>query len=152
MRKMRILAVFARAGLSFVPAYAETSRVIAQPVQSFATLQAYSERTRQDSHSRIVAWSIFRKANPPAPGEPTRLYRPEDYDFSLIANSAAIDAGRFFLESRMATRGVRRTLERWSSAGRCLCTVRARSRISHNDFPLGGYSTFETVQRIPKPF
>ena len=49
-------------------------------------------------------------------------------------------------------RGVCRTLVRWSSAGRCLCTVRARSRISHNDFPLGGYSTFETVQRIPKPF
>jgi hypothetical protein len=63
----------------------------ARPVQSFATLQAYSERTRQDSHSRIVDWSIFRKASPPEQGEPTRLYRPEDYDFSLVANSAAID-------------------------------------------------------------
>ena len=64
----------------------------ARPVQSFATLQAYSERTAQDSHSRIVDWSVFRKASPPARGEPTRLYRPEDYDFSLVANSAAIDA------------------------------------------------------------
>jgi hypothetical protein len=65
----------------------------ARPVQSFPTLQAYSERTGQDSHSRIVDWSIFKKASPPARGEPTRLYRPEDFDFSLVANSAAIDAG-----------------------------------------------------------
>ena len=64
-----------------------------RPVQSFPTLKAYSERTGQDSHSRMVDWSIFRKATPPIQNEPTRLYRPEDFDFSLAAGSAAIDAG-----------------------------------------------------------
>ena len=41
----------------------------------------------------MIDWSIFRKASPPAKGDPTRLYRPEDYDFTLAAGSAAIDAG-----------------------------------------------------------
>jgi hypothetical protein len=41
----------------------------------------------------MVDWSIFRKAAPPIQGEPTRLYRPEDFDFTLAAGSAAIDAG-----------------------------------------------------------
>ena len=64
-----------------------------RPSQSFPTLKAYSDRTGQDSHSRMVDWSVFRKASAPVRGEPTRLYRPEDYDFGLTANSAAIDAG-----------------------------------------------------------
>ena len=42
----------------------------ARPVQSFAALKAYSDRTGQDSHSRMVDWSIFRKASPPAQGRP----------------------------------------------------------------------------------
>jgi hypothetical protein len=62
-------------------------------VKSFSSLKTYSERTGQDSHSRMIEWSIFRKAGPPVKGEPTRLYRPEDYDFSLTANAAAVDAG-----------------------------------------------------------
>jgi hypothetical protein len=65
----------------------------ARPVQSFSTLKAYAERTGQDSHSRMIDWSIFRKAAPPIQGEPTRLYRPEDFDFTLAAGSPAIDAG-----------------------------------------------------------
>jgi hypothetical protein len=65
----------------------------ARPVQSFPTLKAYAERTGQDSHSRMIDWSIFRKAAPPIQGEPTRLYRPEDFDFTLAAGSPAIDAG-----------------------------------------------------------
>jgi hypothetical protein len=64
-----------------------------RPVQSFPSLNAYAERTGQDSHSRMVDWSIFRMANPPVRSEPTRIYRPEDYDFSLTADSAAVDAG-----------------------------------------------------------
>ena len=62
-------------------------------VLSFPTLKTYSEKTRQDSHSRLIDWSIFRKASPPAVGEPTRLYRPEDFDFRLADGAAAIDAG-----------------------------------------------------------
>src|SRR4029453_1907769 len=65
----------------------------ARPVQSFADLKTYSDRTGQDSHSRMIDWSIFRKAGPPAKGDPTRLYRPDDYDFTLAAGSGAIDAG-----------------------------------------------------------
>ena len=42
----------------------------ARPVQSFPTLKTYSERTGQDSHSRMVDWSIFRKASPPVTGRP----------------------------------------------------------------------------------
>jgi hypothetical protein len=65
----------------------------ARPVQSFADLKTYSDRTGQDRHSRMIDWSIFRKASPPAAGDPTRLYRPEDHDFTLAAGSGAIDAG-----------------------------------------------------------
>jgi hypothetical protein len=64
-----------------------------RPVQSFADLKTYSDRTGQDRHSRMIDWSIFRKASPPAKGDPTRLYRPEDHDFTLAAGSAAVDAG-----------------------------------------------------------
>ena len=65
----------------------------ARPVQSFASLETYSGRTGQDRHSRVIEWSIFRKASPPAKSDPTRLYRPDDFDFTLAADSAAIDAG-----------------------------------------------------------
>jgi hypothetical protein len=64
-----------------------------RPAQAFTDLKTYSERTGQDRHSRMIDWSIFRKASPPATGDPTRLYRPEDYDFTLAAGSAALDAG-----------------------------------------------------------
>jgi len=64
-----------------------------RPAKSFPTLKDYSEQTGQDSHSRMVDWSVFQKASPPAKGDATRLYHPEDYDFRLTPNSAAIDAG-----------------------------------------------------------
>ena len=41
----------------------------------------------------MIDWSVFRKAAPPAKADPTRLYRPDDYDFTLAAGAAAIDAG-----------------------------------------------------------
>ena len=64
-----------------------------RPVQSFPSLKAYADRTGQDTHSRMIEWSVFRKASPPAKGDPTRLYRSGDFDFSLTPDSAAIDAG-----------------------------------------------------------
>jgi hypothetical protein len=64
-----------------------------RPIQSFADLKTYSERTGQDRHSQMIDWSIFRKASPPAKDDPTRLYRPEDQDFTLTPGSRAIDAG-----------------------------------------------------------
>ena len=65
----------------------------ARPAQTFASLSSYAERTGQDSHSRMIDWSIFVNARPPAKGDPTKLYRPEDYDVTLRPDSAAIDAG-----------------------------------------------------------
>jgi hypothetical protein len=64
-----------------------------RPAQSFPTLKACADRTGQDSHSRMIDWSTFRKASAPSPGDATRIYRPEDHDFSLAAGSLAIDAG-----------------------------------------------------------
>jgi hypothetical protein len=64
-----------------------------RPVQSFATLQEFSAATGNDANSRMVDWTIFTKAAPPVSGDPTRVYRPGDFDFSLVAQSAAIDAG-----------------------------------------------------------
>lgn len=64
-----------------------------RPVQSFASLQEYSSATGQDMNSRMVDWSVFRKAAPPEPGNPTRVYRADDFDFTLVEGSAAIDAG-----------------------------------------------------------
>jgi hypothetical protein len=65
----------------------------ARPVQSFGDLKSYSDKTGQDRHSRMIDWSVFRKAGAPAKGDPTRLYRPEDYDFTLADGAGAIDAG-----------------------------------------------------------
>ena len=62
-------------------------------VRKFATLAAYSEATGQDRHSRLVDWSVFKKAIPPDNTKPTTLYRAEDYDFSLRDGGAAIDGG-----------------------------------------------------------
>ena len=41
----------------------------------------------------MVDWSIFRQGRPPAPSDPTHVYRPEDFDFSLVPGATAIDAG-----------------------------------------------------------
>ena len=64
-----------------------------RPLRSFSALAAYAEQTGQDSHSRMVDWSIFRQARPPAQSDPTHVYRPEDFDFSLVPGATAIDAG-----------------------------------------------------------
>lgn len=64
-----------------------------RPVQSFADLPSFAQATGHDTHSRMVDWSVFVKAAPPMPGDPTRVYRADEFDFSLAAGSAAIDAG-----------------------------------------------------------
>jgi hypothetical protein len=64
-----------------------------RPPRSFATLADYSAATGHDSHSRLLDWSVFRSAAAPVAGDPTHVYRPEEFDFGLQAGSAAIDAG-----------------------------------------------------------
>jgi len=61
--------------------------------EGYPTLAAYAEGTGQDRHSVAVDWDIFVKAGPADRADPTRLYKPEDFDFSLRAGSAAIDKG-----------------------------------------------------------
>lgn len=73
-----------------VPDYEARSE---RPLQSFPSLQAYADATGQDRNSRMVDWSVFKNAAPPVTGDPTRVYRADDFDFSLVAGSAAIDAG-----------------------------------------------------------
>jgi hypothetical protein len=64
-----------------------------RPSQSFTTLQEYAATTGHDTHSVMVDWSVFRKAAPPAVADPTRLYSADDFDFTLVNPSPAIDAG-----------------------------------------------------------
>jgi hypothetical protein len=64
-----------------------------RPARTFATLQSFAEATGKDTHSRMIDWSVFTKAAPPVAGDPTRVYRAEDFDFSLVERSDAIDAG-----------------------------------------------------------
>jgi hypothetical protein len=64
-----------------------------RPVAAFASLAAYAAATGQDQHSVMVDWSIFTKASPPNPTDPTHVYRPQDFDFTLKPGAAAIDRG-----------------------------------------------------------
>lgn len=61
--------------------------------RSFKTLADYAAGTGQDRHSVLVDFDVFRKASPPDPADPTRVYSPADFDFQLRPGSAAVDAG-----------------------------------------------------------
>jgi hypothetical protein len=58
----------------------------------YKTLKEFSAATGQDSHSIVVDYDVFQKASPPGP-DPTKLYRPSDFDFQLRAGSVPVDAG-----------------------------------------------------------
>jgi len=59
----------------------------------FATLAEYRKATGQEMHSVLLDYNIFRKVAPPDPNDPQHLYNPEDFDFTLMRGSAAIDKG-----------------------------------------------------------
>ena len=61
--------------------------------KSFKTLADYAAATGQDRHSVLVDFDVFRKASPPDPADPTKIYSPADFDFQLKAGSTAVDAG-----------------------------------------------------------
>ena len=67
----------------------------AKPVvkRPFPTLMAYSKATGEDRHSVLVDYNVFRKVSAPDPDDPQHLMKPEDYDFTLVRGSAAIDKG-----------------------------------------------------------
>jgi hypothetical protein len=62
-------------------------------MRRFATLAEYQTGGGQDRHSVIVGLDAFRNVTPTDQADPPRLYNPEHYDFTLKADSAAIDRG-----------------------------------------------------------
>ncbi|MFO1504992.1 MAG: hypothetical protein U1F39_14460 [Steroidobacteraceae bacterium] len=61
--------------------------------RSFATLRDYAAATGQEAHSVLVDYGDFVRVSAPDPKDPTRFYRPEEFDFSLHEKSPAVDAG-----------------------------------------------------------
>ena len=59
----------------------------------YATLAQYQAGSSQDSHSVMFGLDGFRKVGPTDQADPPHLYNPEDYDFGLKPDSAAIDRG-----------------------------------------------------------
>jgi hypothetical protein len=61
--------------------------------RGYPTLADYAKATGQDRHSVAVDWDAFVKASPADRSDPTRLYSPSDFDFSLRPGAKAIDKG-----------------------------------------------------------
>jgi len=59
----------------------------------FPSLGKYREETKQEQHSVLVDYAVFVNAKMPDKSDPQRLYDPEDFDFRLRPDSAAVDAG-----------------------------------------------------------
>jgi hypothetical protein len=62
-------------------------------VRKFASLQEFSQGTNLDQHSRILSYQIFRNLRHVDLATPSRVYDPDQLDFSLQEGSAAVDAG-----------------------------------------------------------
>lgn len=63
--------------------------------RGFSTLAEYASATGQDSHSIVVDYDVFQSVQMPDLNEASRIYFPDEVDFRLQANGAAIDAGVF---------------------------------------------------------
>jgi hypothetical protein len=63
------------------------------PVRKFATLKAFSDATGQETHSVLIDYDVFQKAQIPDRSDVRRVYRSADFDFRLKPGSAAVDAG-----------------------------------------------------------
>ncbi len=61
--------------------------------RSFRTLDEYRQATKQDQHSILVDYDVFKNVTLPDKNDITRLYDPAAFDFSLRDGSPAIDAG-----------------------------------------------------------
>lgn len=59
----------------------------------YKNLQEYSEATGQDQHSVLIDYDVFVHVPKPDSTDPQRVYTPDGFDFSLRADSAAVDAG-----------------------------------------------------------
>jgi hypothetical protein len=85
------------APVSFVwiaPAQGELTDYKSQRVKrEFKTLAEYSQATGQDRHSIVIDYDTFVKASEPDRSDPSRIYKPDEFDFRLKPDSKAIDAG-----------------------------------------------------------
>lgn len=61
--------------------------------RQFATLAEYRRVTGEERHSVLVDYGVFRNVRAPDPDDPQHLTKPQDYDFSVVPGSAAIDKG-----------------------------------------------------------
>jgi len=64
-----------------------------QVMRRFPTLAEYQAASHQDAHSVLVGLDAFRNVPPADQSDPPRLYHPEDFDFTLKPDAAAIDRG-----------------------------------------------------------
>ncbi|OGT83987.1 MAG: hypothetical protein A3G96_05510 [Gammaproteobacteria bacterium RIFCSPLOWO2_12_FULL_52_10] len=80
---------------NFYPAHRDPlqNTHIALTQRVFPTLQAYSQATSQDRHSRLVDYDIFVHAPMPDFSDPTHVVAVDSVDLRLRENAAAIDAG-----------------------------------------------------------
>jgi hypothetical protein len=80
---------------NFYPAHRDPKQnaPIALIRRSFPTLQAYSQATGQDRHSRLVDYGIFVNATMPDFSDPTRVVSVDSVDLRLREGASAIDAG-----------------------------------------------------------
>ncbi|MEO6185960.1 MAG: hypothetical protein ABIP38_01625, partial [Steroidobacteraceae bacterium] len=62
-------------------------------VRRFGSLRDYAAATGQDRHSVLVDYSDFVRLSQPDAANPRRFYKPDEFDFTLIARSRAVDAG-----------------------------------------------------------
>jgi hypothetical protein len=75
---------------------ADGSSETKRETRKFATLEAYSQATKQDQHSILLDYDVFMKVTKlDAKDLATvqRLYKAEDFDFRLKPGSAAVDKG-----------------------------------------------------------
>ena len=78
------------------PDFGKLADYVDPPVKrAYKSLPAYRSATKQDRHSILVDYDIFRQVSAPDPADPQHLYSPEDYDFRLAIGSAARDKGTF---------------------------------------------------------
>jgi hypothetical protein len=61
--------------------------------KKYGSLEEFSRATGLDQHSKIVNYRIFRNLHPVDPATPSKVYDPNQLDFSLQEGSAAVDAG-----------------------------------------------------------
>jgi hypothetical protein len=64
--------------------------------RTFATLADYSAATKQDSHSLLLDYDVFvnvPRLDAQDRGRVQKVYKAEDFDFSLRAGAAAVDHG-----------------------------------------------------------